>query len=450
MIFLILITLFSAQLIITATFILMKTENDVIIERLDSDHFTHKMVSAVKAFEYKKSKENLFAISTYRVTFTLTNHALFEKKNQTGNDKRRTQKLKQALGEQYLDINVKQLRRANSQLYSTFISLKDQILGTSRAELVQDPRSIVLQSQVQLFDGHWVGMTVYDIQPFPAWISSTIKPMAVFSLLFTIFSVFIIKHITSPLAELAEKANKLGKGHNINIIEPRGPIDIQNAIVAFNTMRKRLVNVNDHRARALAAISHDIRTPLTSMRLQAEFIKETDIQEKICDTINEMEQICEATVTFALKDSWSEDNRNFDISFLVESVCCDLAEQGLNVQFEWRNKIPYLGRPVAIKRALNNLINNGVEYGVAVNVFIEESDDTIAIHIADEGKGIPEEDKERLFEPFERLERSRNRTSGGLGLGMAIARSAIRSHGGEIELNNIADKGLDAVIILPR
>lgn len=449
-ILLILIVLFGAQLLISITFILIKSENDVILNRLDSGHYVHKMGTAVKIFEYTKSRMNLYTFSTYRINFTITDDALFDVENQTENDKSRTQRLAQALGDQYPNISVRQVSRPDNLFYSAVNNLKYQFSGAPRSERMQDPRSIVLQSQVQLMDGQWVGMTVYDIVPVPAWISSTIIPMVIFSLFFTVLSVFIVKRITSPLAELASKANKLGKGHSISAIEPRGPIDIQDAIVAFNAMRKRLLSVKDHRARALAAISHDIRTPLTSMRLQAEFITEADIQEKILEQIEEMEQICEATVTFALKDSWSEESRYFDISSLVESLCCDLEDQGLGVQFEWSKKIPFLGRPVAIKRALNNLIKNGVKYGVRVNVYIEEIEDTIAIHIVDEGIGIPEEDKERLFEPFERSEQSRNRSSGGLGLGMAIARSVIRSHGGEIELNNLPDKGLDVVVILPQ
>ena len=255
--------------------------------------------------------------------------------------------------------------------------------------------------------------------------------------------------ITSPLNELAKKANKLGIGEKIEAIKLRGPSDVQNVIVAFNDMLKRVTNVNDHRARALSAISHDIRTPLTSMRLQAEFIEEKDVQENIFKKIDEMEEICEATITFALQDSWTEKTREFDISSLVDSLCSDLHDQGFNVDFNFIEKINFYGRPITLKRAITNLIKNGVEYGKKVDVFIKKSDDFLEIHIIDHGKGIPEEKIEMLFAPFERLEHSRNRDSGGLGLGLAIARSVVRSHGGEIQLSNIDGKGLDATIILP-
>jgi signal transduction histidine kinase len=130
-------------------------------------------------------------------------------------------------------------------------------------------------------------------------------------------------------------------------------------------------------------------------------------------------------------------------------LCCDFNEQAVDVSFVAKGKLPFWGRPIAIKRALNNLIKNGVEYGNKVDVFVVNNKEEIEIHIKDEGPGIKNEDKERLFEPFERTEESRNRNSGGIGLGMAIARSVVRAHGGEIELNNRSAKGLDVVVILP-
>ena len=292
-------------------------------------------------------------------------------------------------------------------------------------------------------------MLILDVYPYPTWMAETLKPLSIFTIIFVLFSIIIVLGITSPLAELEKKAQKLGVGEKIKAVKLRGPIDIQNVIIAFNTMLKRVTNVNDHRARALAAISHDIRTPLTSMRLQAEFISEPDIQDNIFKKIDEMEQICEATITFALQDSWSEKTRVFDIVSLVDSLCADLYEQGLDVHFELTEKIKFSGRPVALKRAITNLIKNGVEYGESVEVSIVKLDSVIKIHILDQGKGIPADKMEQLFSPFERLEHSRNRGSGGLGLGMAIARSVVRSHGGEVELKNIEDKGLDAIVILP-
>jgi len=449
MILLVLITLFGTQLLIFTVFMIETNQNDELREKAYGPHFIDKMVSAVLIMENDGSSENLNALTGYRDKFDISNLPFFVPENLSEYNTTRSGELKLALGESFEEAHFKLYRSVDNNWYSIINHLKDKITGQSRKQLMSVPRNTLLQAQVRLTDGRWVGMKVYDLHIFPVWIPETVKPMFIFTLFFSILAILLVKRMTKPLAELAEKSNKLGKGQPIKEITPRGPIDIQNAINSFNTMRTRLLNVNDHRARALAAISHDIRTPLTSMRINAEFINEKDIQDKMLEKITEMEQICEATVTFALKDSWSEENRTFDITSLLESLCCDLSEQGMAVDFELANKIIYVGRQIALKRAFTNLINNGVQYGISVHVSIVEVADGIDIHIKDIGPGIPESEKERLFEPFERIDESRSRDSGGLGLGMAISLSVIRSHGGTIHLNNRQEKGLDVVVFLP-
>lgn len=448
MILLVLVALFSTQLLIFTIFVFETDENDIVSKNLQGEHFQLKMKAALNIIEHS-SEQHLYAMNTYRVEFSVGNKPLYDVTHMSATDKVRSIQLQQQFNDQQPSATMRQFKPIENRLYAAMVYLKDQLSGTLTAELKNDPRNILMQSQIRLSDGKWLGMTVFDLHNFPIWIRSTVKPMAIFTFIFIIFAVFVVKRLTSPLAELADNAHKFGKGHAIAPLEPRGPEDMQNAIVAFNTMHKRLLSVNDHRARALAAISHDIRTPLTSMRLNAEYITDADVQHNILEKIEEMEQICEATVTFALKDSWSEKNKHFDLTSLIESLCCDLNAQELDVSFDAQHKIPFQGRPIALKRAISNLIKNGVDYGHRVNVFIVQSTSTLEIHIEDEGNGIPDSEKERLFEPFERSEQSRNRSSGGMGLGMAIARSVVRSHGGEIELNNRPIKGLDAVIILP-
>lgn len=449
MILLVLVTLFSAQLLIFFIFVLETDENNVVTNKIDGDYYLLKTASVVKMMENGGNKKNLGSLNTYRVNFSTSDNAIFLPSTLKKNDQQRSIKLKEVIGDNNPESYIRQFQPIENRFYSAIMYLVNQLLGKTQEDLKKDPRNIIFQSQVKLTTGKWIYMTVYDLNAFPIWISSTIAPTFVFTIIFIIFAVLVVKRITSPLAELADRASELGKGHSIKPILPRGPKDVQNAISAFNTMHKRLLSVNDHRARALAAISHDIRTPLTSMRLNAEYIKDKEIQQKFLDKIADMEQICEATVTFALKDSWSEKDKYFDLVSLIESLCCDLNEQNLNVEFLAEGTLAFQGRPIALKRALNNLIRNGVEYGERVKVNVYPVKQTIEIHIQDQGNGIPESEKERLFEPFERIEQSRNRESGGLGLGMAIALSVIRSHGGEIELRNILAKGLNVVVILP-
>lgn len=447
-IFLILFVLISTHVFILSFYFKATDFHKLLYERINNGTYIDQMVSAVNSIESSVFRDQ-FSLNSFRVQFYVIDRPLFQSDNLSKKNIELTNKLKNKIGKDYPSASVQQLYEPKSRLYAALNHFSDYVKRTYSGKEAPYSPSVILQSQVQLKSGQWVVMLILDIYPYPEWIAGTLKPLLIFIVVFVIFSIIIVMGITSPLNELAKKANKLGIGEKIEAIKLRGPSDVQNVIVAFNDMLKRVTNVNDHRARALSAISHDIRTPLTSMRLQAEFIEEKDVQENIFKKIDEMEEICEATITFALQDSWTEKTREFDISSLVDSLCSDLHDQGFNVDFNFIEKINFYGRPITLKRAITNLIKNGVEYGKKVDVFIKKSDDFLEIHIIDHGKGIPEEKIEMLFAPFERLEHSRNRDSGGLGLGLAIARSVVRSHGGEIQLSNIDGKGLDATIILP-
>lgn len=445
---LILFMLLCTHILTSFNFFIKTDFHDILNDRINNGTYINRMATAVNVVESNKIRDN-FTLSTFREKFYVIDTPLFETANLNAQDHKLSQQLKERIGEQYPKASIQQLYIPESRIFSALKHFSEYIDRLGSDEIKSYSPAVILQSQVQLSNGNWLVMLILDVYPYPTWMAETLKPLSIFTIIFVLFSIIIVLGITSPLAELEKKAQKLGVGEKIKAVKLRGPIDIQNVIIAFNTMLKRVTNVNDHRARALAAISHDIRTPLTSMRLQAEFISEPDIQDNIFKKIDEMEQICEATITFALQDSWSEKTRVFDIVSLVDSLCADLYEQGLDVHFELTEKIKFSGRPVALKRAFTNLIKNGVEYGESVEVSIVKLDSVIKIHILDQGKGIPADKMEQLFSPFERLEHSRNRDSGGLGLGMAIARSVVRSHGGEIELENIEYKGLDAIVILP-
>ncbi len=445
---LILFLILSTQLLVFFIFLSETDFSEHLQKNIDDGIYLDQMASAVKVIESSQYLDS-FPLNSFRVKFYVIDKPLFNAGNLTKTDQLFTLALKEKLGSEYHYVAIQQPFIPQPRIKAAAKHFFEYLNRITTTESKPYSPSVTLQGQVQLNNGKWLTMLVFDVSPYPTWITSTLSPLLIFTTIFIIFSLVIILGITSPLNELAKKANKLGIGEKINAVRLRGPLDIQNVITAFNTMLKRVSNVNDHRARALAAISHDIRTPLTSLRLQAEFISETDVQQIVFKKIDEMEQICEATITFALQDSWGEKTRVFDIVSVVDSLCCDLSEQGLDVTFELRDKIKFSGRPIALKRALTNLIKNGITYGESVQVSIVKTDDVIEIHILDNGNGIPPDKMELLFSPFERLESSRNRDSGGLGLGMAIARSVVRSHGGEIELENIKNKGLDAVIVLP-
>lgn len=199
----------------------------------------------------------------------------------------------------------------------------------------------------------------------------------------------------------------------------------------------------------LAAISHDLRTPLTALRLRAEFIHDPDIKERMLATIDEMNAMVDATLAFAREEAAQEDTRLVDLTALVESVCADFSDLGEAVSFAAVGRTTYSCRPIAIKRALRNLIQNAVRYGNGARVSMAQTDTEFQIFVDDDGPGIPEADLDRVFEPFMRLDPSRNQESGGIGLGLSIVRSIIRGHGGDVVLQNRAEGGLRVLVILP-
>jgi signal transduction histidine kinase len=214
-------------------------------------------------------------------------------------------------------------------------------------------------------------------------------------------------------------------------------------------MRGRLQRFVQDRTRMLAAISHDLRTPITTLRLRAEFIDSEETRAKILETLEEMQRMTEATLAFAREEAATEETRRVDLAALVDSVCADLADLGQDVTFSGPERLTYDCRPLSLKRALRNLIENAVAYGERARVALVASEDALCVVIDDDGPGIPEADFERVFQPFVRLEESRSRETGGIGLGMAIARSIVRAHGGEIELANRPAGGLRVTIRLP-
>jgi signal transduction histidine kinase len=213
-------------------------------------------------------------------------------------------------------------------------------------------------------------------------------------------------------------------------------------------MQARLHRFVDDRTKMLAAIGHDLRTPLTSLRLRAEFVPDEDVREKMLSTITEIQTMTEATLAFAREDATAENTRTVDLSALVESLCDDLAELGHDVSFSEGQKISYSCRPDALRRACRNLVENAIRYGERARVSVERRADSIEIIISDDGPGIPDSAQEQVFTPFFRMENSRNRETGGVGLGLSIARTIVRHHGGDIALTN-NQKGLHAAISLP-
>ncbi len=310
-------------------------------------------------------------------------------------------------------------------------------------------QSKALAVAVPLGDGRWLNTVGTLRPPGRFWEWSTLLSLGLSALILSLLMIWMVRRITHPLARLAASTDRFGRGEVTGPLTEQGPTDIQHAIRAFNLMRARLERFVQDRTRMLAAISHDLRTPMTALRVRAELIREPETRGKILATLDEMQHMTEATLVFVREDATQEDTRLIDLAALVGSLCDDLSDAGKDVTFSGPDKTPYRCRSVSLKRALGNLVENAVTYGQRARVTLTAEGDMMRIEIDDDGLGIAESDIERVFEPFVRLEASRSRETGGVGLGMAIARSIIRQHGGDITLANRAEGGLRVAVHVP-
>ena len=307
-----------------------------------------------------------------------------------------------------------------------------------------------LQVAMPLPDGQWLSFATNLPDTGPAFSQQFLVSMAVMAIVILGISIWVVRHVTAPLASLAVAAERLGRDVAAAPLPETGTTETRQASRAFNDMQTRLRNLIDTRMRMLAAISHDLRTPLTLLRLRAENVKDEDERNKMLATIAEMDSMIGATLQFARDETVAEIRRPTDLASLLQSIADDMNDAGLSVTIEPAPPLVYECRTAALKRALTNLIDNAVKYGKTAHAAITVTPKTIDITIDDEGPGIPEQELSRVFEPFYRIEESRSRETGGVGLGLAITQSIVQAHGGELALSNRPSGGLRARISLPR
>lgn len=312
------------------------------------------------------------------------------------------------------------------------------------------PPAVSLAFSVPLSSGRWLNGEM-AVPPPRRWPLPPLLGLLITAAAVCAATILVVRRLTRPLADLAAAADALGRGEPIAPLAPRGPEELRRTTAAFNRMQERLHRFVADRTRMLAAISHDLRTPLTSLRLRAEFI--TDDEEnkrKIMETLDEMARMTEATLAFARDESNQGVAEDTDLAALVAGLAEDLGALGQTVTVTAPAPVVLSCQPVALKRALRNLIENAVKYGGAAEVLVEIDGHDARIRVDDHGPGIPDQELENVFEPFVRLEASRSQETGGVGLGLAIARTIIHAHGGDIRLSNRAEGGLRAEIRLPQ
>ena len=304
-------------------------------------------------------------------------------------------------------------------------------------------------ASIALGHGRWLNVAVGPPPGAPAWGWTFVVTFLLSALGIAVVAVLTGRRIAKPMRGLAAAAGRLGRGEAVEDLPEAGTVETRETVRAFNHMRARLDRYVRDRTAMLAAVSHDLRTPITSLRLHAEFVEEGETKGKILAALDEMQRMTDDTLAFIREDMRREETRTVDLHALVDSVAADLAELGHDIVVEDTGRVLAGCRPAALRRALRNLLENAAAYGDRATVRVERGDREVRVVVEDEGPGIPEGERERVFEPFVRLEESRSRDTGGTGLGLAIARSIVRAHGGDIQLANRMQGGLRATVALP-
>jgi signal transduction histidine kinase len=311
------------------------------------------------------------------------------------------------------------------------------------------PEMRFLTGSLRLDDGSWLNFAAPIASFPPFWATSYFLVLLASTTLVLAVSVWAVRRALQPLQMFAEAADRLGRDVDAPPLPDEGPLEVRKAALAFNGMQQRLRAFVRDRTQMLAAISHDLRTPLTRLRLRAELIEDEDEQGKIIADLDEMRAMIDATLSFARDDSAVEQAATLDLAVLLQTVCEAVADAGGEATYDGPTHAAYAGRPTALRRAFANLVENAISYGKRARVVLAVGRAEHIVTIDDDGPGIPESEHERVFEPFYRLEGSRSRESGGTGLGLAVVRATIAAHGGSVSLVNRPEGGLRACVILP-
>jgi signal transduction histidine kinase len=315
--------------------------------------------------------------------------------------------------------------------------------GILRALIAHGPHPL-LRVAVQLHDQTWLNFLAPTRPPEPLWRFGFYAPLFVGIVVVILLSVLAVAYAARPLRSLAEAAQRLGRDVGAPPMPETGPREVRAAAHAFNEMQTSLRRFIEDRTQMTAAISHDLRTPITRMKLRAEFVDDDEQRAKMLDDLDEMEGMIASTLAFARDDATREPRAPVDIAALLAGLAADFG-----AVYSGPERMMIQAGPMALKRAFANLLENAQAYAGDAQVTLTDEVSKVRITVDDDGPGIPEGELERVFAPFYRLERSRNRETGGTGLGLAVARSAIRAHGGDIHLANRPEGGLRATVVLP-
>ena len=302
---------------------------------------------------------------------------------------------------------------------------------------------------LKLSDGSWMAYTA----PVRYW-GVPLGGLWLIRLLCLALSIALVtavaaRQFAKPIEQLAAAARQFGGDPHAPPIAETGPRELRQVAKTFNAMQAQIQSFIAHRTTMLAAISHDLRTPLTRIRLRGELIEDPEQQARLFRDVDEMQAMVDGALSFFRDDAVAESTTLFDLTELISTVVNDYADQGIPLAYEGPDRAIYRGRPFALKRVLTNLTDNAIKYGTPPDIELVHAGSAWIISVADRGPGIAEESLQSVFRPYHRLDKSRNRTTGGVGLGLSVAQAIVQGHGGEIVLNHRPGGGLIATVRLP-
>ncbi|MGC5700906.1 HAMP domain-containing protein [Pseudomonas sp. NFXW11] len=310
--------------------------------------------------------------------------------------------------------------------------------------------------ELQLPDGRWLRVDAREAQgwsskaPGDLVLDYVLRIYLLRILLVVLLALVAVRLAIRPLTQLTEAARKLGKNIQRPPLPLDGPLEVRRAAEAFNLMQQRLIASLAERTRFLAAVSHDLRSPITRMRLRTELLGATPIREHLRRDLEEMEQMVTSTLDFVASGEVNEQRLNIEINALLQSLQSDFQDLGVSIPIHGAAHAPLPGYARSLKRCVHNLLENAVRYGRQVDIAVLDDEQWLQIQVRDQGPGIPEALLQQVLEPFYRVDESRNAATGGFGLGLSIAHSVAQAHGGRLQLENRPEGGLQASLYLPR
>lgn len=338
---------------------------------------------------------------------------------------------------------------APSEFHSRLAEVLGQEIGIRPVTL---PRigAFAFDVYLELKSGGWLRVEGSAPKEIFAWPVHLFGYLALMLAVVIVLIWYVARMTVRPLTRLAQAARGLGEDLRQPPLPEDGPSEVREAAQAFNAMQKRIRHDIEERERFLAAVSHDLKTPVTRLRLRSELLADENLRERNLRDLDEMQLMLTSALDLLRGKAVDEAVGPIDMVALLESLTDDQAESGHEVSLTTPASARFAGRPQALRRAIGNLIENALKYGAHAAVTLEADDAGVCIVVEDDGPGLPDEELDKVFEPFYRAEPSRNRETGGVGLGLAIVRQVARKHGGNVTLTNRPGGGLRAMLWLPR